>query len=106
MTRGTITNKQTGLEITGDITGYHPGDYAFHISIDGASTWNTMEAADWDYTPEPEPIKDGVYVPRNSNPGGGVIYKYRGGQWRDAHGYELNDQMVDVSGLVRLVPEA
>lgn len=104
MTRGTITNKQTGLEITGTMSGEKSGALAFNV--EGTTGPVYLHAHEWDFTPEPEPIKDGVYAYTTARPEEVTIRKYRAGKWRDADGYELNDQKVDVSRLVRLVPEA
>lgn len=103
MTRGTITNKKTGLKIRGDLT-YRIGQ-VINFSIDGTSMLNTMDGSDWNFTPDPEPIKDGIYVRRNSNLAYCGIRKFREGYWRDAEGFTLSDQNVDVTEWVRLVPE-
>lgn len=103
MTRGTIKNKETGLEILGDVTDYD--DYAFLIKIDGTSSRNTMSSKNWDFTPEAEPIKEGIYVSQGVTASCARIYKYREGTWRDAEGFDLPNQDVDASRMVRLVPK-
>lgn len=107
MTRGTITNKQTGLEITGACEREWGSQIDFRI--EGTRAFNIFSTDEWDFTPDPEPIKEGVYAPRREDPEQLAhlsIRKYRGGKWRDADGYALANQNVDVSRLVRLVPEA
>lgn len=104
MTHGTITNKKTGQTLTGDIRAID--DDAFLIVIDGTTTVNTMHSKDWDIALDAPPIKPGIYVPRSNFPENSVIRKYRHGAWRDADGYELADQNVDIARLVRLVPES
>lgn len=106
MTRGTVTNKQTGLEITGEARPDTATSSWIDFQIDGTHSPNAFHKTEWDFTPEPEPIKDGVYTYRTAHPEDKIIRKYRNGQWRDADGYALANQNVDVSELVRLVPEA
>jgi hypothetical protein len=103
MTRGTITNKQTGLEISGEQN--QPDDVRMEFIIDGTTLTLEFLVSEWDFTPEPEPIKPGVYIYAELPPERAIIRKYYSGEWRDADGYTLISQDVNVSELVRLVPE-
>lgn len=105
MTRGTITNKQTGLEIAGTLRSRIEAPTFIDFQIDGASSVNYFRGADWDFTPEPESIKGGVYTYKTGRPEDLVILKYSDGGWCDADGYRLPNQNVVVSDMVRLVPE-
>lgn len=71
---GTITNRETGAELHGEIicAALHSPAKQFYFAIDGATGRNTFFCKDWTFTPDPEPVKDGYYL-RN-----GIIYRING----------------------------
>lgn len=89
MTRGTIVNKVTGLEVRGDLESKYParGNW-FDFKIDGTSVSNSFEARNWDFIEDlPDlPTEYGLYQKADSQAPveHEVTYRHVEGGWMNA----------------------
>lgn len=106
MTHGTLTNKQTGQTLTGEEEEFTSTRFRFRI--DGCMAFNVFQPAEWDFTPDPEPLptKRGWYV-SNREAVLGLLFELRpSGRWFTHNNHLRTEaEMRDRLPLVRLVRE-
>lgn len=114
MTRGTIVNKVTGLEIHGNLESKYPARGGwFDFKIEGTSVSNSFENDDWDFNEDlPDlPTKYGLYQKADSQAPveHEVTYRHAEAGWMNALDNReltlLELRILRTIPLVRLVRE-